>query len=218
MNARIFRRQRFCALSLFAIAFVMLASSCRDNSAGTRGSQKDLQNLVQRPASAPVQAETEKSCRDFVQDFYDWYFDKLNAAAGKPNSGSTVDDVLRRRPRVLTEKLDRLLRDDETAAARSPGEIVGLDFDPFINAQDWDGKYFVKRVDVTGGDCRASVWGLDSGHQLEIVEPELEMQDGKWVFVNFHYSRNTSPDNENLIDLLISLDKERKHFKQGKRH
>jgi hypothetical protein len=159
-----------------------------------------------------VETNQEKSCRESVQNFYDWYFDRLNHKSKKQSNASAFDDVLRLKPEVLTARLRHMLKEDSDAASKNPGEIVGLDFDPYINAQDWDGKYSVQSATVKGSNCRASAWGMDGGAKKEIVVPELELTGGKWVFANFHYPGQSNPRDENLIDLLIGLRDDRKHL------
>lgn len=156
----------------------------------------------------------EKSCSEFVQGFYDWYFDRLNRVSKETNQSSTIDEVLQRKPMIITPQLVRLLQDDVKAAARNKDEVVGLDFDPFINAQDWEGKYSVQGVTIEGNNCRASVWGTDSGAKREIVNPELSFTDGRWIFVNFHYPGSSNPRDENLNDILIGLRNDRNHPKK----
>jgi Protein of unknown function (DUF3828) len=189
-------------------------NSCRSHSSIQLQPAKSSQAVVQQPALTGLEAGQEKSCSEFVQGFYDWYFDRLNRVSNKTNAASTIDGVLRRKPMILTVQLARLLKEDVEAAAKSPGEIVGLDFDPFINAQDWEGKYSVQSVTIEGNNCRASVWGTDSGAKREIVDPELNFINGQWVFANFHYPGSSGPRDENLIDMLMALRNDRAHPKR----
>jgi hypothetical protein len=102
-----------------------------------------------------------------------------------------------------------MLHDDAAAASKNPGEIVGLDFDPFINAQDWEGKYWVKSVNVKDGTCHASVWGLDAGKKVDIVHPELKMISNNWVFVDFFYPESMGRADASLMGILTDLRYER---------
>lgn len=204
------------SLMLFAWSLLLLpaASSCRNNSSTLPEAAKTVQPVVQAQVQARNESGQEKSCREFVQGFYDGYFDQLNRVSNATNAPSTVDGILERKPMILTPQLARLLREDAQAAVRNKGEIVGLDFDPFINAQDWEGKYLVQGVTISGQNCRASVWGTDSGAKREIVDPELNFINGQWVFVNFHYPGNANPRDENLIDMLMALLNDRAHPKK----
>jgi len=212
-NREFYRRQntwRFECLLLTLLG----VNSCRNYSSIQPQPAKSSQAVVQQPEQTRLETGQEKSCSEFVQGFYDWYFDRLNHVSKETNAASTIDGVLRRKPMVLTAQLARLLKKDAEAAAKSPSEIVGLDFDPFINARDWEGKYSVQSVIIKGNNCRASVWGMDSGAKREIVKPELKFISGQWVFVNFHYPGSSSPRDENLIDILIGLSNDRNHPKK----
>jgi len=196
--------------ALRCLLLAMLAvSACKSHTAVTPAQQKAVQSVAQQPAPAQVETDQEKSCRVFVQGFYDWYFDRLNNASRVAVDNPIVDDVLRLKPEVLTARLRQTLKEDREAASKNHDEIVGLDFDPYINAQDWDGKYYIESATVKGSICRASVWGMDSGATREIVVPELEFNGGKWVFANFLYHGQPDQRNENLIDLLIALRNDR---------
>jgi hypothetical protein len=93
-----------------------------------------------------------------------------------------------------------LIRKDEQES-RKKQEVGNLDFDPFLNSQDPDGKYHVTKVDVANGLCRAAI---DRAH----VVAELKQADDSWIFVNFHYSyysrdgkKKESPDDD-LLSIL----------------
>jgi hypothetical protein len=79
-------------------------------------------------AQAKDAQKTPASLRGFVQGFYDWYVPK---ALGD-NAGPAWDLVLRSRSSDLSPQLVQALREDLTAQAKAKGEIVGLDFDPFL--------------------------------------------------------------------------------------
>ncbi len=171
------------------------------------------ENPDARTASAEIQ-----SCKEFVQSFYNWYFDQLNAEDTHKIATSAEDKVLSQRPEILTPELRQFLQEDTEASRKNPDYIVGLDFDPFINAQDWNRKYTLNGVDVRDGACHASLWGEDAGKQKAIVVPELKKAGDKWIFVNFHYPGSTAPENENLIAVLRMLREERAHPKHSSKH
>jgi hypothetical protein len=175
--------------------------------------QASISQPQQSKPDQPIQPQTrgEQSCRQFVQDFYDWYFGRLNLETKLQTLGPTTYEVLRLKPQLLSLELRRMLKEDTDAQAKNHDEIVGLDFDPFINAQDSEGAYWVESVTIKDGLCRASVWGTDSGKKREIVDPELRFENQKWIFVNFYYPGSANPSDENLIDLLTKLRNDRKH-------
>ncbi len=147
----------------------------------------------------------KQSCRKFVQSFYDWY------VRATQNTG--YEAAVKRRRSAFSPELLRRLNEDLAAQKKVPGEIVGLDFDPFLNAQDIAPKYTVGKVHQKGDRYLVQVFGIWSGKKGEIpsVEPELKRADGRWVFLNFHYHTDKkNPANENLLNVLKSLREERK--------
>lgn len=128
--------------------------------------------------------DIQKSCHTFVQSFYDWY-------AQRPG----LPRALRYRPLAFSPEIYRALKEDEEAQAKAPGEIVGLDFDPFLNSQDPIEHYVVGRIRLKGDDsCWAEVHaGLAGAKSKEsYVAAELANSDGRWHFVNFQYSSANS--------------------------
>lgn len=79
--------------------------------------------LAAAPATAPGDAAQAGA---FVQSFYDWYV----------KAEIDSDAALKKKPAYFSPELTKALKADAVAAAKSPGDIVGLDFDPFLNAQD----------------------------------------------------------------------------------
>lgn len=189
----------------------LVATSCRDSRLTSQPERQPSPTVALQQAQVPAESAEEKSCRQFVQDFYDWYFGRLNIETKKQTAGPMTYEVLSLKPQVLSPELRRMLKEDSDAQARNHDEIVGLDFDPFINAQDWEGTYRVEHVTLKGGVCHASMWGTDSGAKRKIVGPELRFENQKWIFVNFHYPGTTNASDENLINLLTKLRNDRKH-------
>ena len=161
-----------------------------------------------RPASTQTLRgqEMQQSCRKFVQDFYDWYLTKT--LAGKlpsPSSALAID----RKPEAFSAELFRYLKEDRNAQDKTPGEIVGLDFDPFLNSQDPSPRFEVVGITRKGATYWVDVYGTQSGKRQEHVTPELAQQNGHWVFVNFHYGKTEWTDDANLLSILKSLRGER---------
>jgi len=148
----------------------------------------------QKPA--PI---AEQSCRKFVQSFYDWYVPRIL------NSASTYEQVLNgKASSSFSTSLLRQLRVDYAAAKANPNEVVGLDFDPFLNSQDPSETFKVTQVKVAGVKCSAEVRGIAGGVSDEEVHPELMLVNGGWQFVNFRYQQNTD-----LLSMLKTLREQR---------
>ena len=148
----------------------------------------------------------DASCRKFVAGFYVWY-----VARGK--HGDPLRVALRRKRANFSSQVIRRLHDDARAAARSPGEIVGLDFDPVLNSQDFAERYVPGSVRRRGGRFFVDVYAVEAGKQSKraTVVPELRRQNGRWVFTNFHYNADGKPDD--LLSLLRQLRAGRKQSK-----
>jgi hypothetical protein len=127
--------------------------------------------------------ELQKSCRNFVQGFYNWYVRKLTKERPK---GEAYD--------LKPEAFDRELRRQLKAYDAANREGIGLlDFDPIVTGQDFSragyqaGKVtrkndrFLVEVYCLGG-C------LGGGKSDLVVLPELIYKDGQWRFMNFHYN------------------------------
>ena len=136
----------------------------------------------------------ENSPRSFVEGFYKWYLPRaqeIDAPAGE-------DIVLRLRRSALSPELAKLLQEDSAAQDRC-GELVRLDFDPFLNSQDPGERYEVGAIHQSGQQFRANVYRDIAGKRNNKPEfiAEFVQKDGRWFFVNFHY-----PEGSNLLALL----------------
>ena len=157
------------------------------------------------PQTAPAPAATESSCQKFVQDFYDWYLPRARTAKGTPD-----DLVLKEKPTFLSRELFKALKEDSDAQAKDKsGDIVGLDFDPFLNSQDDSfQKCAAGNAVIQGTSCRVDVSCNFPKQKAESpVTPELTFTGGHWVFVNFHYSVDGKA--YDLLKMLKDLREER---------
>lgn len=153
-------------------------------------------------AKAPG-GDLKKSCHDYVQRFYDYYI----AGIEKTEPLMPEQRALNNKNYAFSPELRKRLKEDAEASAKSPGEIVGLDFDPFANCQDSPGRYVAAKVSSVGRSYLVDVYGIDGGKRSAqpAVTPELVYEKGKWVFVNFHYGKTNIPENENLLSVLKAL-------------
>jgi hypothetical protein len=150
-------------------------------------------------AQTKSSAEVSESAREFVQQFYSWYLPQAGA-------GERWDFVLKDRSSVFTPELARALREDSVAQAKVQGEIVGLDFDPFLASQDPCERYEAGSAVAKRASYWVSVYGVCSGkrHDKADVVAEVIRKDDRWVFVNFHYSKDG-----NLLAVLKTLREDR---------
>ncbi len=147
----------------------------------------------------------DHSCKEFVQEFYNWY-----AAINLRNTrGRTWEIALKRKPQVFSHKLFEQITEDSKAQEKADGDIVGLDFDPFLACQDCRERYTVDKVTSKDAKCRAEVYGVSSGKKSKDpdVMPELRMENGHWVFVDFLYPNPSRPEFRSLSSQLEYLRK-----------
>ena len=143
------------------------------------------------------------SAQRAVDAFYEWYV---------PMQKQTSQAAMRAihdRPALFAPALVTALRADSVASAASPGEVVGLDGDPFLNAQDACDKYSSAGVVEASGRFLVQVLGSGgcAAHTTADVTVEVSPANSGVVFTNFIYSAR---DRDNLISLLAYLDSTRR--------
>ena len=144
-----------------------------------------------------------QSLRDFVQGFYSWYVPH----ALSDSAGSAWEFAIKEKSSAFSPQLVQALRRDSAAQAKTTSEIVGLDFDPFLAAQDPCENYEVGRITQRVESYLVDIYGVCSGkkHEKPDVIAELQHKNGHWLFVNFHY-----PQDRNLLAVLKSLQENRR--------
>jgi hypothetical protein len=148
-------------------------------------------------------ASESDGARDFVRDFYDWYVPASDVFRDRPS-----ELVLEKRPSALDPALARELKEDSDAQAKAPGDIVGLDFDPFLASQDPCERYEVMSVSKKGQSYLVDVHGVGrcEDHQEADLVAEVAARNGNWLFINFHYPRLGAGD---LMTILKKLRQDR---------
>lgn len=152
----------------------------------------------------------EQSCRTFVQKFYSWYTSKPI----QENHDVTADHLARRvHPDYFAPAIKKALEADELAASKSPDEVVGLDGDPFLNAQETADRYYAGLATIEDGVCKVPIFGVNRPpnpptekhlkHLPEVVAL-LKNESSKWVFQDFVYD-----EKETLLSVLADLARDR---------
>ncbi len=159
------------------------------------------------PLQAAPSSEAE-SCRAFVQSFYTWY---VPANGREPNWSSLFGE----KKSVFAPRLFQSLKADTDAQAKVDGEIVGLDFDPFLNSQDPSRKYVAGKISQKKDLYFVDIHSVSAGKKSAKPDlvAELKRIDGKWKFVNFHYGKSEYPENDNLVSVLKCLAETRANTK-----
>lgn len=125
------------------------------------------------------------SARDFVTAIYDAY--KGKGAKGRPLDG---DIAIRR---YFEPKLAAAMIKDRRAAARRQ-EVGTLDFDPFVDAQDWEIASFDIAVNDTGpGKAAATVKFVNSGSNSTTVLDLISIK-GAWKIGNITWTPHEKPN------------------------
>jgi hypothetical protein len=162
--------------------------------------------LLTLPLSVQAQSgnviNASDSVKTFVEGFYAWYVPK--ALSG--HSGPAWSAAVKEKGSYFSPELGRKLLEDSEAQAKDAGEIVGLDFDPFLNSQDPGRSYSVGKVVPKRGSYLAEIHRVVSGKPEEKLTATAEItgRNGRWYFVNFFY-----PDGHNLLDVLKALKDDR---------
>lgn len=155
-------------------------------------------------SATAAEQKSEEAVLHVVRDFYAWY--------APPPGGNErgLKSVLKDRASSLTNELLRALKQDYDAQSRSPDDIVGLDFDPFLNSQDPCEHYEVGKATRKGAGYLVEVYAVCAGTKSKqpSIIAELVPKNNLWVFANFHYPM----DKTDLLQVLKLLrDQRRKH-------
>jgi hypothetical protein len=156
-----------------------------------------LLGLISPAYPAKVEQGTIKSVRQFVQGFYDWYVPKALSSSPGPPWGA----ALQARPSNFSTEIASLLRKEMREQAHTPGEISGLDFDPFLSTQDPDDRYNVGEIVKKGESYWVSVYGASTERsQPPTLVAEVSHVDGRWQFTNFRYANG-----KDFVSLLKAI-------------
>jgi hypothetical protein len=146
---------------------------------------------------------------DFVRQFYAWYVPRTQSE----NSIPAYEFALQHKKAVFTPILYSALKDDFEAAAKVSDEIVGLDFDPFLNTQEPCERYTVGKTIRNGDSYWVEVYGICAGKKngKPDVWPEVVHVNGHWLFANFHYEHQAGeyPNSADLLGILKLLREDR---------
>lgn len=143
-------------------------------------------------------AKLETPPLQIVQEFYSWYV----PIALKDQKQPAFVIALKKKGGLFSPELAQALEVYAAAQAKVEGEIVGLDWHPFLNSQDPASQYEAGKVTTKGDRSLVEVHGLSSGKKNSKADVivELTLSGGKWLFSNFR-----SPDGNDLVSALKAL-------------
>ncbi|MDQ5967569.1 MAG: hypothetical protein QG625_3726 [Cyanobacteriota bacterium erpe_2018_sw_39hr_WHONDRS-SW48-000098_B_bin.30] len=158
-------------------------------------------------------ADESAAARAYVKEFYAWYLPPVGKR--KDNEPNLYTAVANKRF-CFSPALSKALKEDEQAAAKNPGEIVGIDFDPFLNAQDVSDSYQPAKVVKKGDVYRVDVFAVNGGKKNARPEviAEVKKINGRWTFTNFLYGKSSDPRDEDLLSCLKALKADRDKYDQ----
>jgi len=150
--------------------------------------------------AAPVPDLELADAAGFVRAFYAWYL----PAAG---TGSGLQRAMADSATLFAPALVQAIEADGEAQAKNPNEVVGLDGDPFLDAQDFCPAYDVGTARREGTLVLVDVRGNCEGQtdSAPHVAAQLSRQGSGWIFTNFRYPRR----NSDLLKDLAELKRER---------
>jgi hypothetical protein len=161
-------------------------------------------------ASAVVVFASEEGAKAFVQGFYDWYVGKILAASRKKSGGGFgFDDALKQRPDWFSPELKRLLLEDVAASSKCKDEVVGLDWDPFLESQENPSVYAVGKAEKIAQGFRVSVDDkkLPKGDHNPVAQADVTFVGGHWTFVDFVQQPTDPKFRQGLIAILKGYEK-----------
>ena len=108
--------------------------------------------------------------------------------------------ALRYKISAFTPQLAKGLSQDRATQARCK-DLVGLDFDPFLNTQDPAERYEIDGSRPGGRGYLVDIYSVRDGQRGEKadVRAEVVQSSGKWLFANLYYS-----DGTDLLSILTS--------------
>jgi hypothetical protein len=150
--------------------------------------------------------DMEKSCRAFLQGFYDKF-----VRAQKSNNPTSYSYE-----QALGPELRRQLKADRDAQEKdTSGDIVGLDFDPIAAGNDVSDRYEVGTVTRKGDRFLVEVynfWGKKRDASQKMVH-EVMSSGGRWLIMNIHYyyyKKGKLSSQDDLLSMLKALREERR--------
>jgi len=160
---------------------------------------KSLAAAIIFAAALPATPPPAEAPESFVQRFYDLYTPMSAKGWARAIRSQALWDF-------LDPTLARALKADADAQAGSPNDIVGLDFDPFLSAQDPWHNYKSGQAVKSGKGWQVKVYGMQKGKRRAVasVVVDLAPRDGHWVIKDFHY-----PDGDDLVTDLRQNAKDR---------
>ena len=136
-------------------------------------------------AAASPAAAADQTAQAFVAGVYGAY-------KGKNGNGHPLDNerIIRR---YFEPTLAAAMAKDQRDAARR-GEVGTLDFDPFVDAQDWDIESFDIAVSDAGADKATATVKFSNMKRDSTVTLDLVKIKGEWKISNITWTPHEAPN------------------------
>ena len=142
----------------------------------------------------PVSTADDAAALAFIKSIYEPYT--------KPNSDGVSIDSGKKLRRYFEPQLAAAMEKDQKDAH---GEVGDLDFDPFIDAQDWDFKKFdVALKDTAPGKITATVTFTNLKEPTTIVLDLVKIKND-WRIYDITWQRDKTPDSPKTLRDLFKL-------------
>ena len=139
--------------------------------------------VIARQAAA---AAAEASAHDFVAAIYDTY-------VGKTGNGIALDNDRTVRRYFEPSLAASILKDQKDAARRN--EVGALDFDPFVDAQDWEIAAFAIAVNDSGPDKASATVKFNNFDKPSTVLLDLVKIKNEWQISDITWTPHDKPNN-----------------------
>jgi hypothetical protein len=160
-------------------------------------SSATLALIVLVSACSPRREPETPSASAALQSFYDAYLPAFKQGRFR----AFLDDSTT----LVAPALRRALIADYQASAADSTQVVGLDFDPFLNSQDPCSGYRVGADSAAGARHFIRVRAMCPGDTALAAVAVLEQSSHRWELVDLHYPGDTST----LQGILARLARER---------
>jgi hypothetical protein len=136
-------------------------------------------------ASATAQAASDASARAFVAAIYDAY-------VGKNGNGIPLDNNQTIQRYFEPSFAALILKDQNDAAQRK--EAGALDFDPFVDAQDWDIAAYNVTVSDKGADKASAAVKFNNFGKAKTVVLDLVKIKNEWKISDITWTPHENPN------------------------
>jgi hypothetical protein len=139
-----------------------------------------------------------KTPRLFVEEFYNWYVPLTQNNHESPSWRIALGE----RAKDFSPLLIKLFEKSFSAQDKCE-DLVGLDFDPFLDSQDPSPSYGIGNVKKNRSGYLIEIYNTldEKKYEKRKIIISLHNTNGNWIFSNFFYK-----DKENLLKILTYSD------------